>query len=182
MSNAQIVRCSSNRNSRVSGRIGCIYHNVNHNQHTHRSQHVMKGNEIFPSKSLKAEDLNGSEPVVTIERVSTQSFDDGSRKPIIHFKGKEKTLVCNKTNWNAIVEITGEEDSDNWAGHRIKLTVVRVDFQGKRVPAIRVEPAPTSAPSAHTGRRDAAGIGMTRVSGRDYNEQIATADDESIPF
>lgn len=105
----------------------------------------MKGNEIFPGKSLKAEDLNGVEPVVTIERVTTQTFDDGSKKPVIHFQGKEKTLVCNKTNWNAIVEITGEEDSDNWTGQRIKLIVAKVDFQGKRVPAIRVEAPPRAA-------------------------------------
>lgn len=100
----------------------------------------MKGSDIFPSKSLKADDLQGREPVVEIEKVTTQSFDDGSRKPVIHFVGKDKTLVCNKTNWNAIVEIAGEEDSDRWAGVRIKLVVARVDFQGKRVPAIRVEP------------------------------------------
>jgi hypothetical protein len=105
----------------------------------------MKGTDIFPSKSLKAEDLGTAEPVVEIERVSTQSFDDGSRKPIIHFKGKEKTLVCNKTNWNAIVELTGESDSDNWTGHKIKLVVARVDFQGKRVPAIRVDAAPRNS-------------------------------------
>lgn len=108
----------------------------------------MKGNEIFSGKSLKAEDLNGVEPIVTIDSVSVKKFDDGTRKPVVSFKGKEKTLVCNKTNWNAIVEITGEEDSDNWTGHRIKLIVAKVDFQGKRVPAIRVEAPPrTNTPS-----------------------------------
>lgn len=107
----------------------------------------MKGNDFFSGKSLKAEDLNGHEPVVTIAKVTTQTFDDGSRKPIIHFEGKEKTLVCNRTNWNSIVEITGEEDSDNWTGCKIKLITARVDFQGKRVPAIRVEPPP-SRPTA----------------------------------
>lgn len=104
----------------------------------------MKSTDVFPSKSLKAEDLGTTQPVVTIEKVTTQGFDDGTRKPVIHFVGKEKTLICNKTNWNAIVDITNEPDSDNWAGTRIKLVVARVDFQGKRVPAIRVEPAPSA--------------------------------------
>lgn len=126
----------------------------------------MKSTDVFPSKSLRADDLNGIEPVVTIESVSTQSFDDGSRKPIIHFKGKEKTLVCNKTNWNAIVEITGEEDSDNWAGHRIKLIVAKVDYQGKRVPAIRVEPAPAG--------------GTTKP--KPQPERVEPPNDDDIPF
>jgi hypothetical protein len=99
----------------------------------------MKGSDVFTGKSLKAEDIKGYEPVVTIEKVTTQDFDDG-KKPIIHFVGKEKTLVCNRTNWNSIVDITGREDSDDWGGCKIKLVVARVDYQGKRVDAIRIDP------------------------------------------
>lgn len=106
----------------------------------------MKGSEFFAGKGLKAEDIKGREPIVTIEKVTTQTFDDGL-KPIIHFVGKEKTLVCNKTNWNSIVDITGEQDSDNWAGHKIKLVVARVDYQGKRVDAIRIDPASGTRPA-----------------------------------
>lgn len=109
----------------------------------------MKASEIFASKSLRADDIKGHEPVVTIEKVTTQEFDDGV-KPLVHFVGKEKALVCNKTNWNAIVDITGEDDSDNWAGHKVKLIVARVDYQGKRVDAIRIDPPNVG------GRRQAA--------------------------
>lgn len=104
----------------------------------------MKASDFFNGKSLKADDIKGHEPVVTIEKVTEQQFDDG-KKPIIHFVGKEKTLVCNRTNWNAIVDITGEEDSDNWTGCKVKLVVARVDYQGKRVDAIRIDPPPTPA-------------------------------------
>jgi hypothetical protein len=125
----------------------------------------MKGSEIFSSKSLKAEDIKGHEPVVTIEKVTTQDFDDG-KKPIIHFVGKEKTLVCNKTNWNAIVEITGEDDSDNWGGHRVKLVVARVDYQGKRVDAIRIDPPPVNGAPAR----------------RAPSEPVEQPDEDQIPF
>ncbi len=100
----------------------------------------MKASDIFTGKSLKAEDIIGKEPIVTIESVERKKFDDGE-KAIIHFVGKEKALACNRTNWNSIVDITGEEDSDDWTGKRIKLVVARVDFQGKRVNAIRIDPA-----------------------------------------
>lgn len=111
----------------------------------------MRASDIFKGKSLKAEDIQGRDPIVTIESISLQTFDDNTTKPVIKFRNAEKQLVCNKTNWNAIVDITGEEDSDNWTGKKIRLVVAKVDFQGKRVPAIRVEdPNPRRAAVSET--------------------------------
>ncbi len=107
----------------------------------------MKGNDIFGGKSLKSEDIKGREPVVTIESVEMKKFDDGP-KAIIRFAGKDKALICNRTNWNSIADILGADDSDEWIGRRIKLVVARVDFQGKRVDAIRVDPAPSATAAA----------------------------------
>ncbi len=121
----------------------------------------MKKSDIFSGKSLKAEDIKGRDPIVTIESISTKTFDDKSTKPVIKFKNAEKELVCNVTNWNAIVEITGEEDSDNWTGKRIRLVVAKVDYQGKRVDGIRVED-PKPRPVAQT--------------------PVDTPDEDSIPF
>ena len=110
----------------------------------------MKSTDVFPSNALRAADLGTASPVVTIENVTLETFDDG-QKPAVHFKGKDKPLILNKTNWNTIVEITGEEDSDNWTGKKIRLYVTKVEYQGKRVPAIRVDavdaPKPVQAPS-----------------------------------
>ena len=61
----------------------------------------MKANDVFPGKYLKASDLNGHEPVVTIDRVEMEDVGDG-RKPVVYFKGKEKGLVMNKTNFSTI--------------------------------------------------------------------------------
>ncbi len=110
----------------------------------------MRGSDIFQGKSLKAEDIKGKNPVVIIDKIELKTFDDNTTKPIISFKSLSgeklgKSLVCNRTNWQSIVEITGEDDSDRWAGKRIMLIVSRVDFQGRRVDAIRVE-APSNKP------------------------------------
>ena len=136
----------------------------------------MKGSDIFSGKSLKAEDIKGHEPIVTIESVEMKKFDDGP-KAIIKFAGKEKTLVCNRTNWNSIVDITGEEDSDDWAGHKVKLVVARVDFQGKRVDAIRIDPpgsgkkaAPVQAPKWRTLEDD------------DVADNTPDDDEDPVPF
>jgi hypothetical protein len=101
----------------------------------------MKANQAFPSKFLKAEDIMGKRPVVTISHVAIEKFDDGDR-PCAFFAGKDKGLVLNKTNFNAIVEITGEEDSDDWSGKRIALHTEKVLYQGKRVESIRVAAPP----------------------------------------
>ena len=114
----------------------------------------MKSTDLFPSKYLRAADLGGKEPIVTIERLEMETIGD-DRKAVVYFVGKEKGVVLNKTNWNSIADLTGCDDSDDWAGHRIKLITANVEYQGKRVPAIRIEgsgssastrPAPTPPP------------------------------------
>ena len=107
----------------------------------------MKGTELFPGKYLRAADLGTAEPIVTIDRVGMETLGDDS-KAVVYFKGKERGIVLNKTNWTSIVDITGQDDSDNWTGHKVKLYVAKVEFQGKRVPAIRIDnpkPRPTPA-------------------------------------
>lgn len=110
----------------------------------------MKGTDVFPSKYLKAADLGTAEPIVTIRTVKVETLGEDS-KPVLYFEGKEKGVVLNKTNWNALVEITGEDDSDRWPGKKVKLFVAKVEYQGKRVPSIRIdEPA-----NGHMRRRPA---------------------------
>lgn len=94
-------------------------------------------NDVFGGGFLKAEDLKGGSPTVKIERVEVKDFDDGN-KLIIHFAGKDKALVCNKTNASIIEEVLGSGDTDDWEGQRVTLIVKKVEFQGKLVPAIRV--------------------------------------------
>ena len=97
----------------------------------------MNMNEVFSGNYLKAEDLKGASPRVTIAKVEMQEFDNGN-KLIVSFQGKDKSLVLNKTNANIIAENTGSQETDDWIGQTIQLTVKRVEFQGKLVPAIRV--------------------------------------------
>jgi hypothetical protein len=98
----------------------------------------MRRGDVFPSKWLKAEDIE-DDVTVTISNVVEEEMPDGeSTKPIIYFREIEKGLCCNVTNWNTIETLTGEDDSDNWEGHQITLFSTEVDFKGKMTPAIRV--------------------------------------------
>ena len=104
----------------------------------------MKIGNAFPSEYLKAADLNGKAVRVVIDSVTTEKVGD-DQKPVLHFVGKDKTLVLNKTNANRIVEATGSDETDDWAGWSITLYPCKVDYQGKRVDAIRVDDRPGSS-------------------------------------
>ncbi len=107
--------------------------------------------EQFPGKYLRAHDIPANaEPVVTISHSEVEIIgkNQADKKIVVYFKGKSKGLALNKTNANSIAEICGSRDTDDWPGHNLKLIVVKVEFQGTRVPAIRIESAGRQKPVA----------------------------------
>lgn len=100
----------------------------------------------FPSKYIRAADLGRNRPVVAIDSVTMEEIGDDEPKPVIHFQGKTKGLVLNKTNANMIQEITGTPETEHWRGKRIVLYASKTDFGGKRVDCIRVDYPPVGAP------------------------------------
>jgi hypothetical protein len=98
----------------------------------------MKLGEAFPGQYIKAADLQGKRVVVVIDKVTMEDIG-GEQKPVMHFKGKDRGMVLNRTNGNAIADILGTDETDEWTGKAILLYPTRVDFQGKRVDAIRVD-------------------------------------------
>ena len=107
----------------------------------------MKIDQAFPSRYLRPPDLGGRQPIVTVDRVVTERVAGQPRRAVC-FRGKTKLLLLNKTNWRAFMEITRQDDDDQWAGARVRLVVTSVAFQGREVPAIRVEAAPPPGPPA----------------------------------
>ena len=106
----------------------------------------MNANEMFPSKYLKAADIGESKPIVTIEKVIKEEVGQGDQKdvrPVIYFSGKEKGVVCNKTNWNTLINLFGYE-TDDWTGKKVRLMVQEVAFQGKMTPALRFSSMPVT--------------------------------------
>jgi len=96
----------------------------------------------FPSKWLKAADLQGKKVAVTISRYDMVDVGDesGEDKPVIYFDGKSKGLILNITNTNMIAEICNDSfESEDWEGTTIVLYSTKVDFKGRRVDAIRID-------------------------------------------
>src|SRR3990167_4125077 len=108
----------------------------------------MKISTAFPSKWLKAADLQGSTPHVIIASIRMEDIGDDDQKPVLYFQGKTKGLVLNKTNATNITLAYGD-DTDAWIGQEIVLFTAWVDFQGRSVEAIRVRPPQPKDHSQH---------------------------------
>jgi len=106
----------------------------------------MELNQIFKSSdTLAADDLQGSDVVLTIKAVEIVEFEDDGykkQKPVVRFIETEKTLISNKTNSMMIGEHHGN-DTDGWIGQKITLYPTKTDFAGKTVDCIRVRPPAT---------------------------------------
>lgn len=105
-------------------------------------------NEIYQSNSdfLKADDIGNNFWTMTIRDVEMKAFDNGERKLAIAFEDHDKTLLLNMTNARAISDLYGG-GTDHWIGRQIMLFTMPVDYQGKKVNAIRVRaPAPQGGP------------------------------------
>lgn len=100
----------------------------------------MKISETFGGGNfLKAETVKTLKTkTVTIDSINNTDFRDGSSKPTISFKEIKHTLVLNRTNAEILAEALGDE-TENWSGKKIRLSVTKVPFQGKMVDSIRTE-------------------------------------------
>src|SRR5262249_6066216 len=116
----------------------------------------MKYSDAFPSRYMRADDLQGTDRIVTIASVDFEDFTDPKTrrtetKPVARFREKAaKPLVFNRTNFKITSDLLGE-DTDDWIGQQIILYVTRVESFGDMVEAIRVrdrKSKPAAAPAA----------------------------------
>lgn len=99
----------------------------------------MKINEAFPSKYLKASDLQGRAYKLTINHVSIEDVggdDQKQTKPVVYFREAAKGMVLNRTNADTIAIVLGEE-TDNWVGHILEVFSMRVQGPNGMVDGIR---------------------------------------------
>lgn len=98
----------------------------------------MRISQAFPSKWLKAEDIGQGRKVrCCIDRIEMETIADED-KLVLYFVGKNKGMVLNKTNAGRISVAYGDE-TDGWEGKELFLFVEQVSFQGRMVPAVRVD-------------------------------------------
>lgn len=136
----------------------------------------MNINDQFPSKFLKAGDLNGSQIVVTIKDCIVEAIGE-DRRPVLYFAGKEKGVVLNKTNATNVSEAYGP-DTDEWTGKKVVLYTAYVDFQGRSVESIRIRKPKDSELNGSAKPTPSAAPHFDEPPAREF----APSDDTDIPF
>ena len=95
---------------------------------------------LLPQDKPVTVTISGIDPANTIKSADQRVID----KPILHFEGKDRGLVLNKTNARAIARRHGPT-MDDWIGKEIQIYQARVDAFGESgVPAVRVWGAPVA--------------------------------------
>lgn len=135
----------------------------------------MKRDQVFPSKYLKASDLQGREIPVTVSHVELIKMNDDQKKPVMFFEGKEKGLVVNQTLWEMIEMLTGYGDTDDWLGQRFVLFPTTTKFRGQEVACIRVKASRGAARPAERESEPSDWQAPAPPPSR-------AADDDEIPF
>ena len=120
----------------------------------------MKMSEAFPSRFLKAADVQGRPVRATISGCVLEDLGD-SRKPALSFQGRSKQLVINKTNGSLLAAWFGD-DTDQWTGREIEIYADKAPMQGRIVDCLRVRlpqqpAAPFQAPAQPAAAPAAAG-------------------------
>lgn len=134
----------------------------------------------FPSKYLKAGDLQGRSVRAKVANVVTEILGNDS-KLVVYFAGKEKGMVCNRTNAMTMADSWGP-DTDNWIGGDIEIFSMKVPFQGKLTDSLRVRPLPTAPmkprPATPTPQQTLPQNVPPPAAADDYGAAI----DDDIPF
>ena len=94
--------------------------------------------EIYRSKFMKSDDLNGRTATYTVTDCAADTIGDDT-KLVLAFSETDKPLVLNKTNATIMAELHGPE-TDGWEGKQIKLVPATTQYQGKTVKCTRISP------------------------------------------
>jgi hypothetical protein len=131
----------------------------------------MKRDDVFPSKYLKASDLNGKPVVLTIESAPLELLKNPEgqeqHKVVLYFRGAKKALPLNVTNFDSVAEICGG-DTEDWPGGKVELYPDRTRMAGKLVDCIRIR-APSDGKAVTSPKAD-------------ERKSAAEVLDDSIPF
>jgi hypothetical protein len=98
----------------------------------------MNYKEIYRSKYMKADDLNGRTATYTVTGCTAEDVGDDT-KLVLAFSETDRPLVLNTTNATTMAELHGSE-TDSWEGKKVKLVPATTQYQGKLVKCTRISP------------------------------------------
>jgi hypothetical protein len=139
----------------------------------------MKRGEIYTSGWLKAKDMldagrvNGLD--LTIVKAEAGELD-GDKQCVLSFREDERQLGLNATNFDAIVDMTGHPDSDDWIGTTINAYPAKLDrpYNG-HTHGVRVRGPQGVGPAKSTAAASMMAPDVGRPVNASLNRSIGTA-------
>ena len=109
------------------------------------SQHPQTVSDLYPSRWLKADDLNGRSFTLTVAAISLEELHNPRTnkkefKAVLDF-GRTKRLILNKTQCQAVADIAQSERFEDWPDVRLTLHPGHAR-NGKATIIINPAPAP----------------------------------------
>ncbi len=100
----------------------------------------MKRNEALPGNYLAKEDFDPAvtAAVIGVEIEDVQGEHGMEKKPVLYVRNTvtgesySRGIILNGTNWDALVDLTGEEDSDDWSDANVEIFHDTTIMFGKR--------------------------------------------------
>ena len=110
----------------------------------------MKVSEKYAGKYLRAEHLQGRTVRVQITHVEedVEMGKEKEKKDVVHFKGKWRPLVLNRTNAETLAQILGDDSEGWWGGNIVLYPVETPTGPGIRIQAYQTEPDDEVNPSS----------------------------------
>lgn len=137
----------------------------------------MRKNDAYPSKYFKAANYPDDWTLtVEVEMTRLEEFEGGDRgkgsakKLVVYFRKQQSGLVAGPVIWDQFIEATGEDDCDDWKGHRVELYRDYTPFAGKNVPCIRVRKPEMAPPKKKTAKKPASKSGDDEKP--DYDDSV----------
>lgn len=131
----------------------------------------MRKADAYPSKYFRAADLpDGWTLTAEVELARMEKFEGdrgkgATEKLVAYFRRQKSGLVVGPTVWDQFIDVTGEEDCDDWKGHVVELFKTTTPFGRETVPCIRVrKPAETKKKPAAAAKKSPAD---------DFNDDIS---------
>ena len=102
---------------------------------------------------LKSEDLQGKVVNIQIENVTVELVKDADsdqkeKKLVAHFVGRDKSMILNRTNADALNAIFGTDDYDYWKGPIQLFVDPNVRMGNRVVGGLRIRAVGNTAPVA----------------------------------
>ena len=87
--------------------------------------------------------------VDVVDRVEVLEVEEGKKpKPVLFLKHLERGIVLNATRYDAMAEIAGSRNTDDWAGYEVEVRKGKTNYAGKPTGCVELAVPPKKKKAA----------------------------------